>query len=218
MRELPQTGDLYRHFKNKMYQIVAVARHSETGEDLVIYQALYGDYSVYARPLDMFQSEVDHVKYPDVTQRYRFERVDRASLPEACPKKGQPIPNDTETARQGVDTYEVHEACSSAEGKPSEESDSLLGQVTNKAERVPDWLHLSIEDRFMNFLDAKELADKQSILASMRGEVTDQMITSMAVSLDVVIEDGPIEKRYEELMTVLRTRDRYENSNRVSRV
>lgn len=184
MERRPMPGEFYRHFKNKMYQIVGVAIHSETREELVIYQALYDDFKIYARPLSMFVSEVDHVKYPEVTQKYRFEKVDM----------------DAKTTEETV-VEEMRRPKSPATPVVKEEKSVAAEE--------------SISDKMMDFLDTNSWEEKYNILVSMRNEITDSMIDIMAASLDTVIAEGPLQKRYDDLKYTISTHQKYEFMNRL---
>lgn len=161
-------GEFYRHFKNKLYQILAVATHSETGERMVVYQALYGDFGVYVRPYEMFLSPVDREKYPDVTQQYRFERVEmgtgtdiqRSSLDadeKRCREETLYEPSPGFLKFLDADTYEERMECLSSMARTAKqrEVDSIYLVLDMKPETgtIPEQIQaierfLTLQNRF----------------------------------------------------------------------
>ena len=190
MERIPKSGEFYRHFKNKLYQIVTVAEHSESREKLVIYQALYGDYKTYARPLEMFTSEVDHVKYPDVKQKYRFEKVEPGEVAKAVESIAETSVINTES----VSATQVTTQAMKPENEPA----------STEADELP-------EPGLLEFLDTDDWDMKYNILVSLRDKMTDKLVDDFAVALDIVIPEGTLDKRYEELKNCLRTRQKFES-------
>jgi hypothetical protein len=208
MDRTPKPGEKYRHFKNKLYQIVAIAQHSETKEPLVIYQALYGDFGVYARPLEMFVSEVDHVKYPYVSQKYRFELVE----PETA---AVDVVTGTETAEKVPGNVVPGTVAQPGTAGRVPEAVAQPQLEAAGAETQDEAAAADVNPKFMAFLETDSFDERYNILVSMQDEITDQMIDSMAVVMDVSISEGPLLKRYDDLKNAIRTRQRYEFANRL---
>jgi hypothetical protein len=186
----PQPGEKFRHFKGNLYQIICRATHSETNEDLVIYQALYGDFGIYARPCSVFTSEVDHDKYPDVTQQYRFMLLSELK------KQSQ----TTELAKK--EAKDIATAVSSLMQEETKEEDDYV------PDQDPAMVHM------LKFLDTDDFEEKYRIVKEMavQNELNDTFIDNMAASMDLVIGDGSLEDRTSQLMICISTRKRFEST------
>ncbi len=188
MRHNPQPQEIYRHFKGNLYQIRCLAKHSETEEMLVIYQAMYGDFQIYARPLASFMEEVDTKKYPNVSARYRFEL-------------------------QGAQGEDLTKQELSVELSPVSGREKEPVQAPEAAaydEQFETQEELNIDPLVLQFLDADSYERRLEILRMLHNRIDHDMINTMAVAVDVEIKDGDIESRYEELKNCLLTFEKYE--------
>ncbi|MBR2950266.1 MAG: DUF1653 domain-containing protein [Lachnospiraceae bacterium] len=194
MNQIPRPGEIYQHFKGNLYRIVAIAEHTESAQQLVVYQALYGNYQVYARPLEMFMQKVDRSKYPldqypQFQAEYRFTR-----LPLAEPAKTGEY---QETELQEMTAVSV-------EGMQKE---SLQEKTQQEAltEEEP-----GIDPLLLAFLDADGYERKLEIFDSLHMRIDQSMLNTVAVSLDLEIPDGDLEEQYQTLRSCMLTLEKYE--------
>ena len=205
MRTDPKPQEMYRHFKGNIYQIRCLAKHSETGEAMVVYQAMYDTFQIYVRPLDMFMEEVDHVKYPDVKQKYRFELLqDIQNMEMTSSGRPQTCAQDGAVTQQGFGSEEdTRQPQNHVQEEPVTQPQTCI-----RTEESDEQVY--IDPLVMEFLDADTYEQRLNILAALRHRITDEMINTMAVAVDLEIKDGDIEERYEELKNCLLTFEKYE--------
>ena len=214
MREIRQ-GQFYRHFKGGLYQIMAIATHSETKEKMVVYQALYGDYGIYVRPYEMFASEVDHEKYPQVKQVYRFKQVYPEELVEEQAAEAAIKPVRSEATSETVhteekDTVEIPDL--------TLELDEIVEPLTEKADESTQPAVQEETDGInpilLEFLDADTLEEKMHIMTFYRNQMDEALLNSIAISLDLVVDKKGLQETYDEIMNCLSMMKHFECTNR----
>ena len=208
---LPKVHEIYKHFKGNLYQITAIAEHTETGEILVIYQAMYGEFKTYARPLSMFISRVDREKYPEVTQEFRFElqgpeaERQRAALgvPSGAAADRKVAFVQEKAAADLKETFVQEKAAADRKVASAREKEKAADQSTAEGE-------FQLDPGVLEFLDADSYEEKLNILAGLHHRITDHMLTTMAISCDIEVGEGDIEERYSQLRNCLLTLQKYE--------
>lgn len=187
MRENPRPFEIYRHFKGNQYQILTLAKDSEDGRALVVYQALYGDYTVYVRDLDQFMSPVDKVKYPDVTQTYRFEQVlaEKPTVESPVVETVQEVEKTTSEVQPAEEKF--------VQEQPAEDSEEFV-----------------LDPMVEAFLDTDAIDEKLNILAGLHHRITKEMLATMAVVSDIELNEGSIEEQYVELRDYLLMKEKFE--------
>lgn len=193
MRDNPKPFEIFKHFKGKQYQILALAKDAGDGRSLVVYQALYGDYIIYVRDLSEFMSPVDKVKYPEASQEYRFER-----------QGGTAVTGEEQDNRQEPVQKTENDTVQSAANMPGQDE----GRTVDKASGEPSGNFLDPEVEA--FLDAESVYEKLNILAGLRHRITDDMLDIMAAASDIELNKGNTQERYAELKNCLLMTEKYE--------
>ena len=213
MNQMPRPGERYRHFKDKLYQIVAVATHSETGEKMVIYQALYGEFGVWARPLSMFLEPVDREKYPEAAQKLRFERVAAAAAGDEEQEEARTEGKEREEARaEGKEREEARAADKECEEAPARGDNGIPAgeQACGHDDQGSD--ESSLHPLLFRFLDAGSPGERVNLLRLMKGRVGQAEVDSLCTCLDARRPDGSIEEQIDDLIGRLQMQQKYQTS------
>ena len=189
---MPKPWEIYRHFKGNLYQVITLAKDAGTLEDVVVYQALYGDFQVYVRSLTEFMSLADSEKYPESAGKPRFEK-----------QKGKAAPTGEDAAEVG--TADAKAADAKAVGAKTAAKKDELQTPQEEVQTQP-----GLDPMVIAFLEADSYGEKLNLLAGMRHKITNDMITTMAIASDIEIEEGELSVRYENLKNCLLTKEKYE--------
>lgn len=202
MQHTPRPQEIYRHFKGNLYQIITMAEYSETGEQLVIYQAMYGEFRTYARPLAMFMEKVDREKYPDAAQEYRFEAIDRKQEPadgnQTAEKRENSIAKKTEKEKTEKEKAEKEEAekeeAEKEKAEKEEKAESIAAEYTGSSIRETDGI--SREER-------SEKTEKKS--AAINRKAYSESIAKEAeeLNMDPMVLEFLDASTYEERLNIL---------------
>lgn len=191
MRHNPQPQEVYRYFKGNLYQIRCLAKDSETGETMVVYQAMYGDFQIYVSTLSSFMEEIDRQKYPDADGYYRFELLGAQEVKQ--PVEQMPV---------------IMEETEGREVQRSEKEEKKEREAADTDAAIQE--ELNIDPLVLQFLDADTYERRLEILSMLHSRIDHDMINTMAVAVDVEIKEGEIEDRYEELKNCLLTFEKFE--------
>lgn len=193
-RTIPAAGEFYRHFKGNLYQVMGVAKHSETGEAMVVYQALYDDFGWYVRPMDMFFSPVDKEKYPEAEQKYRFEKIEREALLKQDKRRELSVHGDSSGAIRNVGMKELKVEDTVSQWNPQASSEES-----------------EVREEILRFLDAEGAEEKLKVLREIRNKMDENLLTTMELSLDLLPDEKEtMERRIDLIERTLEQKLRFE--------
>lgn len=236
VERIPRPGEFYRHIENKLYQIIAVAEHTENGEELVVYQALYGSYRIFATPLSLFNRKVDLRQHPRAGQEYCFEPVkfwsEKRTMKSSFAKEAEGeefldeeySDEDYSDEDYGEEDYRKEpDSKEDVQGKADSRED-VQGKADSR-EGVWEEADSGVNDRekedkerdsgeaiqwLERFLDAQGYEKQLEVLTQMRGKVGSRELASICLVLGIPVLSGDEDSQIANIKKHLETRMRYD--------